>query len=110
MIAYCGLTCTECPAYLATKEDSDEKRVIVAELWSKEFKSGISPEDINCDGCLSTGRLFSHCSVCKIRKCGQEKQLENCGYCDDYPCHKVSFVIDSVPSARKILETIRDRR
>jgi 2,4-dienoyl-CoA reductase-like NADH-dependent reductase (Old Yellow Enzyme family) len=108
MIAFCGLICTECPAYLATREDSDEKRKSVAALWSEQFKSGIKPEEINCDGCLSGGgRLFSHCHVCEIRKCGQEKQIENCAYCDDYPCRKVRFVVDVIPEARDTLATIR---
>lgn len=107
MIAFCGLTCSKCPVYLATREDSDEKRIAVAASWSEQYKTGIKPEDINCDGCLSrSGRLFSHCHVCKIRKCGQEKKIENCAYCDEYPCQKVRFVIDAVPDARDTLANI----
>ena len=35
IIAYCGLICSECPAYIATQKDSDEERKKVAEKWSK---------------------------------------------------------------------------
>ncbi len=76
MIAFCGLDCNECPALIATQKDSDDERRRVAELWSKQFNANIKPEDINCDGCFSdTGRLFSYCKVCEIRKCGQERVL-----------------------------------
>ena len=62
MIAFCGLTCTEYPAFIATQKDDDKERGKVAEVWSKEFNSEIKPEDINCDGCLvESDRLFSHC-------------------------------------------------
>jgi len=52
MIAFCGLTCTECLAFIATRKDDDKERQKVAKVWSKEFNSDIKPEDINCDGCL----------------------------------------------------------
>ena len=36
MIAYCGLNCVECGAFVATQMDDDSKRKKVAEAWSKE--------------------------------------------------------------------------
>ena len=108
MIAYCGITCSECPAMLATQNDDDKERAKVAEMWSKEFDADLKPEDINCDGCLSTTEpLFSHCQVCEIRKCGQEKQVTNCAYCDDYACEKLTKFLDMVPRAKNTLEEIR---
>jgi hypothetical protein len=32
MISFCGLTCTECPAFLATQKDDDQEREKVAKL------------------------------------------------------------------------------
>lgn len=108
MIAFCGITCTECPAFLATQKDNDNERMKVAELWSKEFNAEIKPDDINCDGCLSeNGRLFSHCNVCKIRKCGQERHVENCACCNDYACENLNKFFETVPDARLTLEEIR---
>ena len=61
MISFCGLDCHECGAFLATKEDDDQKRAKVAQEWSRLFKAEIKPEDINCEGCLSDGgRLFNY--------------------------------------------------
>ncbi len=77
MIAFCGIVCTECPAFLATQKDDDNERRKVAEMWSKKKKRQIKPEDIDCDGCLSeSGRLFAYCRVCEKRKCGLERGVK----------------------------------
>ncbi len=108
MIAYCGLICTECPAYIATQKDSDEERKKVAEKWSKEFKSEVKPDAINCDGCLiEKGRLFSYCHECKIRKCAQEKTFKNCAYCDDYACEELNKFFGFAPIAKNNLDKIK---
>jgi hypothetical protein len=107
LIAVCGLDCRECGAFLATQENDDQKRARVAQEWSKRFKIEVNPEDINCDGCLSAGgRLFNYCQVCEIRKCGKEKSLKNCGYCREYPCHKLNFIFSNSPDAKNQLDKI----
>ena len=108
IIGFCGLICSECPAYLATQKDDDNERRKVAEMWSKEFNTNMKPEDINCDGCLVTeGKLFSHCKVCEIRKCGLEKNLKNCAYCEDFACERLSKFFEMAPEAKTTLEKIR---
>ena len=110
MISVCGLLCSECGALIATKSDDDEKRAEVAETWSKQYNVDIKPEDINCDGCLSDSeRLFSHCKVCEIRKCGKERSIANCAYCDEYACEKLEKFFQMVPDAKKRLDEIRSR-
>lgn len=111
IIAYCGITCTECPAYLATQIDDDEERAQVAERWSAEFLSEIKPEDINCDGCLAGHeRYFSHCYKCEIRACGIARGVENCAHCDQYACEKLDGFLDMVPGARTELDRIHAGR
>lgn len=108
MISYCGLLCNECPAYIATQTDDDALREKVARKWNKMFGFAMKAEDINCDGCQSgSDRLLGHCSVCGIRKCGMEKQLENCAHCDDYGCDTLEGFIQFVPHAKQKLEQIR---
>ena len=107
MIAFCGLNCHKCGAFLATKENDDRKRATVAQEWSRLFKVEIKPEDINCDGCLSNGeRIFNYCKVCEIRKCGEGKGLKNCGYCSEYPCHKLDFILSNAPDTKNRLDKI----
>ena len=108
MISICGLPCGECGAYIATRENDDQKRKEVAELWSKEYKSYIKPEDINCKGCASDSDvLFSFTQVCEIRKCAREKTVANCAYCDEYACEKLEGFFKMVPDAKKNLDAIK---
>ena len=108
MIAFCGLACDECPALLATQANDDAKRAELAHLWSKPFNADIKPADINCEGCRSDGTiLFCHCRVCKIRECAKQKRVNNCAYCDEYPCKKLEMVLDMMPDARKRLDQIK---
>ena len=41
MIAFCGLICTDCPAYLATQADDDSARKKVAEQWREAYQSPV---------------------------------------------------------------------
>ena len=108
MIAFCGLNCAECPTFLATLKNDDRMREKVALDWSKMYKTQLKAKDINCDGCLAEkGRLFSHCNVCEIRKCGREKKIENCAHCNEYPCQKLNNFFVMVPHAKLALDEIR---
>jgi hypothetical protein len=105
MIAYCGLVCTDCKAYIATQKDDDELRREVVEVWSKEYNHEFSVADINCVGCLPVAGLHvGHCGMCQIRKCGQERGVKNCGWCDAYPCDKIEDFFKMVPDAKKTLD------
>lgn len=108
IIALCGLDCTACPAFIARQNNDDELRKKTAEDWSKAFGAEITPEQINCVGCLATeGVQISYCGECEIRKCGLEKKVENCAYCDDYICEKLEKWFKNVPDAKQRLDTIK---
>jgi hypothetical protein len=108
MIAKCGLTCSECPAYIATQNNDDALRAETAKKWSTMFKADIQPADINCDGCQSESRkLFSYCNTCEIRKCARERKLATCAGCPDYSCEKLDAFLANVPEARATLEGLR---
>jgi len=109
MIAFCGLICTECPAFTATFEDDDEKREKIAEEWSCE-KYPLNTEDINCDGCLAAeGRLIKFCADCPVRFCGFDKTVKNCAHCSEFPCEKLKMIweITKSPEAKARLKRIR---
>ena len=110
LMAYCGLNCAKCPAFKATQADDQMMRAKVAEEWSKLFNKTIDASDINCDGCLTAGRLFSHCAVCEVRKCGTERELENCGHCNEYPCSRLNFIFKAVPEVKAVLDHINSNR
>ena len=105
IIGYCGLICTECPAYLATMNNDDELRQKTAEMWSRMFNAEIKAENINCEGCIGDGIKFHHCSQCEIRACGMEKGIKNCGHCEEYPCDKIVEFQKMVPESKDVLDS-----
>lgn len=108
IIAHCGITCSDCPTFKATKMNDDAERKRVAELWTKEYGHPFKPEDINCDGCVTRGtRVFNYTKICEIRKCGQERNVNNCAYCDDYKCEKISKLHEQAPKAKETLDETR---
>jgi hypothetical protein len=108
MIAYCGLDCHQCGAYLATLADNDDQRRDVAVAWSEEYDAELLMEDINCLGCLTDGEvLFHHCQVCEIRQCGQKMDIPNCAYCQEFPCSLLGDFFVFVPEAKERLIQIR---
>ena len=108
MIAYCGLKCHECGAYIATRENDAARREETARKWSALYRADILPEQINCQGCKSDGPRFFHCDVCDIRQCCLSKGVDNCALCEDYICDKLSSFIKLAPEAGAALETIRN--
>lgn len=113
LMAYCGLRCDSCPIYLATRETDPQeqarKKVGIAELAREHYKMDLKLEDItDCDGCrTSTGRLFSGCRKCEIRKCAREREYPTCAHCPEYPCDKLQKFFATDPDARRSLEDIR---
>lgn len=107
IIAYCGLRCDRCPAYVATIENDDTKRKETAETWSKEFDTSLTAGDINCKGCHQDEIIFNYCAQCEIRKCGDEQGVETCAHCDEYICEKLSKFFEMAPEAKESLEKIR---
>jgi hypothetical protein len=108
IIAYCGIICSDCPTFIATKMNNDAERKRVAELWTKEYGQAFKPEDINCDGCLTKGTpVINYTKICEIRKCGQQRNVKNCAYCDDYKCEKISKLHAQAPTAKEALDQTR---
>jgi hypothetical protein len=107
MIAYCGLDCSKCDAYLATKENSESKREETAQKWSKMYKADIKPGQINCDGCNTDGVKFFHCSNCEIRQCCTSNGVDHCAACESYICDTLTSFIKLAPEAGIALEKLR---
>jgi hypothetical protein len=109
LIGACGIVCSDCGAYLATKHNDEAMSKKTAEEWSKMHDADIRPESVHCVGCITPeGRHFHHCSVCEIRSCGQKKKVKNCGRCPDYPCARINSFFKMVPAAKPMLDSERE--
>ena len=106
LIAYCGLDCEKCDAYLATLHNDPALREKTAQLWSKLNHVTIRPEDIHCQGCRADGVKTVFCDkLCDIRQCALKKGVTTCGDCGEVDkCPKLSRVISNNPDALKNLK------
>lgn len=90
MKAYCGLICSDCPTFLATKNDDNEARKKTAALYAELYGFNWKPEEINCDGCLTIGgRRTTYCQNCEIRQCCSKKGEKSCVHCSEHPRCKI---------------------
>jgi hypothetical protein len=113
MVAYCGLTCQNCPIYLATRQENKEEqlrtRTEIVRLCKEHYGMQYELTDItDCDGCRTEGgRLFSACKTCVMRNCARKKGLENCAYCPEYACKELRSFFEKDPGAKTRLDEIR---
>jgi hypothetical protein len=107
LIAACGLDCTRCEAYQATQSIDRLALEAVVEKWSREYHAtGLTVENVQCDGCMTAGRKVTHCSECEIRLCALQRGFANCSACPDYACDQLAAFFQLVPQAQANLEAI----
>ena len=105
-IAYCGLDCGTCAAYLATIYNDQALREETATLWARLNSAPILPEHINCEGCRGSGAKTIFCdSLCAVRQCALGKGVLTCGDCPDMEnCQHVGKIFANNPEALKNLK------
>ena len=101
MIAYCGLDCEKCDAYLATINDDQKPREKTAKLWAQLNNAPILPEHINCEGCRVDGIKTVYCDKFRgIRQCALKRGVTVCGVCPAMKtCQTVGKIIANNPTA-----------
>ncbi len=114
MISYCGLPCHTCPIHTATLEQDAEKQAVmrseIARLCREQYGLNYELKDItDCDGCRTIGgRLFSGCKDCRVRDCAQQRGVEHCGTCPNYPCSQLELFFSKDRNARTRLDSLRN--
>ena len=106
MIAYCGLDCEKCDAYLATLHNDQALREKTAKKWSEWNQVTILPAQINCEGCRTEGVKTEYCSrLCPIRRCAIAKGFPTCGSCPGMDtCQTLSPITSNNPAALQNLK------
>ena len=109
MVAYCGLTCTDCPAYVATQANDWAGLEHVAAQWREQFNAPeITASVIRCDGCVVVGkRLSGYCTTCQIRACAMDFKVATCAHCEMYACDILKAFLAEAPGAKVTLDAIR---
>jgi hypothetical protein len=109
IVAYCGLICSDCSAYIATQADDQSALERVAAEWKEEYNlAEVTITDVTCDGCIDEkGRKGAHCFECEIRACGLARGVVNCAHCPDYACEKLESFFGYVPGARAVMNEIK---
>lgn len=107
LIAYCGLDCKKCEAFIATQAEDAKRLKEIAERWTREQNTEFSPTDILCDGCRSQ-RISGWCEkICQIRPCAEQRGLKTCAHCTDYMCENLEKFLSDEPEARDYLGKTR---
>lgn len=105
LVAPCGMDCGICELYTCRTN---------VRLFSALTLRGIPEEKIPCEGCRS---VEGNCPVipekCETFKCVQEKKVEFCYECSDFPCEKLqpsSKRADVLPHNMKVFNLCTIRR
>lgn len=108
IIACCGLDCAQCDARIATINNDDKLRAETAEKWMTQFNAtGITPEMINCTGCMEPGVKIGHCYECQVRNCVISKGYQTCAECEKLEsCEIVGQIHGFSPSALENLRSL----
>ncbi len=109
ILAYCGLDCGECEAYIATQKNDKAGLEATAKKWAAQFGGKeLGAEACVCDGC-STGKRTStaHAATCAIRVCASGRKVATCAHCADYGCATVQGFMNFAPALKEKLEAIR---
>ena len=85
----CGIPCFHCPAFVA-RDNPEVLKKVAAVL-------GVPPEKATCEGCRpQKGRIpmLNAAETCKILLCTQERGIDFCHECDDFPCERLQPYAD----------------
>ncbi len=109
ILAYCGLDCGECEAYIASQKNDRAGLEETAKKWAAQFGAKeMSADMCVCDGCSSGKRISAaHAATCAIRLCASGRGVMTCGHCPDYGCDILKGFFAFAPSLRDKLEAIR---
>jgi predicted RNA-binding Zn-ribbon protein involved in translation (DUF1610 family) len=89
LAAVCGLFCPSCTLFIGSNGDPKRLEPIAAQYGKKS-------EEIRCEGCRSDVR-FIYCQTCKLDKCAEEKGVDFCGTCHEYPCEELKVFQAAMP-------------
>lgn len=88
--AVCGLFCPACTIFIGTNEDPER-------LKRSAERLGRGVDEVQCEGCRSEKRCFYCREKCKTATCAQERGVDFCGECHEYPCEDLKTFQAEMP-------------
>ena len=90
IIARCGYRCNLCLAYKDNIKSEQDRRKFRDGVF-RYYGDRLTFDECYCDGCPTDDnenpKLID--TECRVRPCVIEKGLDNCAYCDQYPCKEL---------------------
>ena len=103
LLGACGLYCGACYHYRASLPEGEN-------LLGEAARRGRDFEGFTCEGCRSDA-LYAHsgCAECEIRACADDRGLDHCGLCAQFPCDRIeAFQSDGRTHHRAVLCQLED--
>ena len=109
IISVCGFNCSNCPAFkdnISTEQDKEKVDV----GWKKYHRTkGWVYDQPYCLGCFANKTTEPLYRTCNIRKCAIQNEVKNCGYCADYLCNRLSYLINHMENLAKSAREIANK-
>ena len=88
IIARCGFKCNLCLIYRDNLKKDERNKQRFRDSLERIYGEQLTLEECYCDGCMTpeSENPIRITADCTIQPCVIEKGLENCAYCDQYPC------------------------
>jgi hypothetical protein len=87
ILSKCGYRCDLCLAYKPNVDKKDQRQDL-SDGWYDIYGFRIDPENIYCEGCVSSDSPVLIDNDCPVRPCVVSRALEHCGSCDEFVCDK----------------------
>lgn len=115
-MAACGIDCNECELY---KAEFDVKAAKALVEWFRDcgwIEQNDNAEAVMkkapfCKGCWNKTGVHWSDGNCSLLVCCEEKQLNHCGECNDFPCKNYTeFANDGLENHKKAMEHLLSLR
>lgn len=88
ILTKCGYRCDRCLAFKKNIEKQDQ-RAALSDGWYDIYGFRIEPQNIMCEGCVSSENPILIDKNCPVRPCVVSKSITNCSECEDYVCENL---------------------
>ena len=111
--AACGLDCNKCNLCKAEQRAAAEALVPLLRargiIGPEDEAEAVQEKAPLCRGCWQKGGAH-WCGECRLRDCCEEKGIESCGLCADFPCAHYLAWIGGQPHHQRALEYLLSGR